>query len=89
MPGTESAKSEAIGWSKENGGQIKPIGLSSIMGAVALIGAIAVGGWFYLGGGSAEKQHENVNMWWQPPTSVSLYCLGDAAEFAIEVVAVR
>ncbi|MCA9217921.1 MAG: hypothetical protein KDB27_32850 [Planctomycetales bacterium] len=34
-------------------------GLGLILGAAALIGAIVVGGWFYMGGGSAEKQHEN------------------------------
>lgn len=36
-----------------------PRGLGSILGGAALIGAIVVGGWFYLGGSSAEKQHEN------------------------------
>jgi hypothetical protein len=34
-------------------------GIASLLGATALIGAIIVGGWFYMGSGSAEKQHEN------------------------------
>jgi len=29
------------------------------IGGIALVGALLFGGWLYLGGGSAEKQHEN------------------------------
>ena len=47
--------------------QLRPIGapakqtarISSVLGGVALVGALLFGGWFYFGGDSAEKQHEN------------------------------
>ena len=34
-------------------------GLKSLLGAAALIGAVVVGGWFYMRGRSTERQHEN------------------------------
>lgn len=34
-------------------------GAAAMLGAAALIVAVLAGGWLYLGGGSAEKQHEN------------------------------
>ena len=67
MPETESASAESPGWPTGRGGEKKRIGISSILGTAAVIGALLVGGWYVTQGGSAEKQHPN----WQHVTAAA------------------
>ena len=55
----EASKSESDQWSSPSSATGKTGGIGSVLGAAALIGAIIVGGWFYMDGGSAERQHQN------------------------------
>ena len=47
-----------------------------MLGTAALIAAVLTGGWFYLGGGSAEKQHEN----WQHVAAAAKASTDDAQQ---------
>jgi hypothetical protein len=55
----EASSSESGQWSRAPSENTKSGGVGTLVGTAALIGAIIVGGWFYVGGSSAEKQHEN------------------------------
>jgi hypothetical protein len=59
-PIPEDAESvSSSNWSAESDQTRKPSGVTSVLGAVALMAALAVGGWFVMQEGSAEKQHPN------------------------------
>ena len=59
IPGPEAASPEPTGWSNDQGSTGKSKNFSSLLGAAALIGALAVGGWLLMRSGSAEKAHPN------------------------------
>ena len=46
-------------WSSSAPAATKSGGIASLLGTVVIIGAILVGGWYFVGRSSAEKQHEN------------------------------
>ena len=63
-------------WSTGPTSTRKPAGVTAMLGTAALMAAVLTGGWFYLGGGSAEKQHEN----WQHVAAAAKASTDDAQQ---------
>lgn len=66
-PMPEAASPVRPDWSDDKGNEGKSRGLSSLVGAAVLIGAIVAGGWYFMQSGSAEKTHPN----WQHVTAAA------------------
>ena len=59
MPPSEESGPAESGWQDDKRSGVGAKGVSNIIGAVVLIGAIAFGGWYLTQSGSAEKAHPN------------------------------
>lgn len=59
MPESESLGAAETGHAAGATGPGKRTGLGAVLGTAALIGAVTVGGWLFLRGGSAERTHPN------------------------------